>query len=62
MAFLAGLARKAGCLRLDWLSDKHDRAAQHFYQSLGGEVIESVSYYRLTGENLHRLAESDDHH
>lgn len=60
MAHLAAEARAAGCLRLDWLSDKHDSAAQRFYQSLGGEVIESVSYYRLADETLHRLAESDN--
>lgn len=60
MKHLAAVARLEGCLRLDWLSDKNDAAVQRFYRSLGGEVLESVNYFRLEGEHLHLLAGTDD--
>ncbi|KFD18299.1 MULTISPECIES: GNAT family N-acetyltransferase [Tatumella] len=59
MKTLAAAALDAGCLRLDWLSDKHDAAVQLFYHGVGGEVIESVNYFRLSGERLRSLANKE---
>ncbi|WP_312042245.1 GNAT family N-acetyltransferase [Erwinia sp.] len=56
MSWLARRALDKGCLRLDWLSDKHNPGVQSFYQSVGGEVIESVNYFRLSGSGLDELA------
>ena len=59
MKTLAAAALDAGCLQLDWLSDKHDAPVQLFYHGVGGQVIESVNYFRLSGDRLQSLAQEE---
>jgi ribosomal protein S18 acetylase RimI-like enzyme len=58
MSYLAKKALEKDCLRLDWLSDKHNLQVQNFYQSIGGKVLEKVNYFRLSGTRLAELAVS----
>jgi GNAT superfamily N-acetyltransferase len=61
MARLAALALEAGCARLD-LSVLRDNPARGFYHRLGLAEVADWLPYRLEGEALKRLAESQGRH
>ena len=58
LAFLANLAVERGCGRFEWsVLDWNDPAIQ-LYKSLGAQPLEDWTQFRLTGENLKKLAAS----
>jgi len=61
-ALFKALARKAhtrGCQRMDWAVLRWNQMAIAFYDKLGAELQDTFVGYRLTGEALSALAESD---
>ena len=56
LAELARLCVRRGYARLDW-SVLHWNPARDFYHAIGADPIEEWVPYRLTGKELHRLAE-----
>jgi GNAT superfamily N-acetyltransferase len=57
LAALANLAVKRGCGRLEWCVLNWNEPALRFYQSLGAEAMDEWTTYRLTGDELVKLAE-----
>lgn len=59
-AFLATIAKMAadeGCGRVEWACLDWNKPSIAFYLSLGAEQLGEWTTYRLTGENLRKLAE-----
>lgn len=56
LAFLAELALERGCGRLEWWCLDWNTDSIAFYQSLGAEAMSDWTVHRVTGENLHKLA------
>lgn len=56
LAYVADLAVKRGCGRLEWAVLDWNEPAIRFYQSLGARPMEEWTVYRLTGDALERLA------
>jgi GNAT superfamily N-acetyltransferase len=56
---LAGLAVRRDCGRLEWAVLHWNKPAIGFYQSLGAVPMSEWSVYRLAGESLKRLADSE---
>lgn len=56
LAELARLAVNRGCGRLEWSVLDWNAPAIGFYESLGARPMDEWTVYRLTGDNLERLA------
>lgn len=59
-AFLTTIAKMAadeGCGRVEWACLDWNRPSIEFYLSLGAQPLGEWTTYRLTGENLRKLAE-----
>lgn len=56
MRFMAKLALEQECRSLSWNAEKSNHQANHFYQSLGGRIDDSILNYALQGERLSKLA------
>ena len=54
---LAQIAKKRGCGRLEWWCLDWNKPSIDFYLSLGAEPMDEWTTYRVTGENLNKLAE-----
>lgn len=59
MRWLAQYAVEKHCLRFDWTVDADNQKALDFYDALGAKRVSEKYYYRLSGEALHDLANSD---
>jgi ribosomal protein S18 acetylase RimI-like enzyme len=57
--FVARHALETGCIRLDWTVDADNERALKFYRDLGARVAQDKIYFRVTGEDLERLAATD---
>ncbi|HYR06186.1 MAG TPA: GNAT family N-acetyltransferase [Longimicrobium sp.] len=57
LAHLARLARERGCGRLEWWVLDWNESAIRFYRSLGAQPMDDWTVFRLTGDDLARLAE-----
>ena len=55
---LARMAKELGCKRFDWTAEKDNPDAMKFYAALGAERVEEKVYYRLSGEELNRVADA----
>ena len=56
---LAKIARERGCGRMEWaVLDWNDPAIQ-FYRKLGAKPMDEWTVFRLTGDGIAKLAESD---
>jgi len=54
---LAGLAKERGCGRIEWwVLDWNP--ARKFYESIGARAMDDWIVYRLTGDNLAKMAEN----
>ncbi|HEY0037281.1 MAG TPA: GNAT family N-acetyltransferase [Longimicrobium sp.] len=56
LAHLARLARERDCGRLEWWVLDWNEAAIRFYHSLGARPMDEWTVFRLTGDDLDRLA------
>ncbi|MNR78832.1 putative acetyltransferase [compost metagenome] len=56
LAELARLAVSRGCGRLEWSVLDWNAPAIGFYESLGARAMDEWTVYRLSGDNLERLA------
>jgi GNAT superfamily N-acetyltransferase len=56
LIFLAQLAQKRKCGRLEWAVLNWNESAIGFYRSLGAQPMDTWTVNRLSGENLARLA------
>lgn len=56
LSYLAKLALDRGCPRFEWSCLDWNEPAIEFYRGLGAEALEEWTVYRLSGENLERLA------
>ena len=59
LSHLARLTLKRGCNRLEWWVLGEDEKAIAFYEAIGASAKEEWLIYRLRGETLAALAESD---
>jgi len=59
LAHLARIALERGCDRVDWAVLDWNEAAIRFYQGIGARPIDEWTVYRLTGEALRELVESN---
>jgi GNAT superfamily N-acetyltransferase len=56
---LARIAVERGCGRLEWCCLDWNRPSIDFYLSLGASPLDEWTTYRLTGDSLRTLAESE---
>lgn len=56
---LAKIAVERGCGRLEWWCLDWNRPSIEFYLSLGAEPMKDWTTYRIAGEHLKKLAETD---
>lgn len=54
---LASIAQERGCGRMEWWCLDWNAPSIAFYRSLGAQPMDEWTVYRLTGEDLERLAE-----
>ncbi len=57
LAHLARLARERDCGRMEWWVLDWNEAAIRFYHSLGARPMDEWTVFRLTGDDLARLAD-----
>lgn len=57
LAYLARLADKRDCGRLEWAVVEWNQGAMDFYKKIGARPLEEWSIYRLAGHDLRNLAE-----
>ena len=57
---LARVARRRGCVRIDWSVLDWNELALRFYRSLGAVPMDGWTGYRLSGEALAALGAADD--
>ncbi len=55
---LAKITKERGCGRLEWWCLDWNKPSIDFYLSLGAEPMDEWTTYRVTGENLDKLAEA----
>ena len=55
--FLARLAKERGCGRLEWWVLDWNEKAIGFYKRLGAKPMDEWTVYRVTGEDLDKLAD-----
>ncbi|MGH1487729.1 MAG: GNAT family N-acetyltransferase [Cellvibrionaceae bacterium] len=58
MSFMAKVALESNCSRFDWTANEDSGSAVNFYQKIGAPIIQKKKYYRLSGENLEKMADS----
>lgn len=58
--YLAALANKRNCGRMEWSVLNWNKPAIDFYQSLGARPMEKWTVYRLTGDSLKAFDDFDD--
>ena len=58
---LAAIAVERGCGRLEWSCLDWNKPSIDYYRSLGAVPMEEWTVYRVTGETLKKLAESQNH-
>lgn len=56
LAYLAHLAKKRNCGRLEWWVLDSNTSAVNFYKSIGAKPMDAYTVHRLTEETLDRLA------
>ena len=54
---LAAIARERECGRLEWAVLDWNEDAIRFYRSLGARPLDEWTVFRVTGDELHRLAD-----
>ncbi|EGQ7904135.1 GNAT family N-acetyltransferase [Vibrio alginolyticus] len=59
MKYLASLAIKCRCQRLDWTAESSNPTAGQFYRSIGATLIHEKEYYRFSGDALREFAKTD---
>jgi len=59
MVYLARVAVERNCGRFEWWVLDWNEPAIAFYRKLGAVPMSDWTVFRLTGENLRRLAEED---
>lgn len=59
LVHLARIAVERGCGRMDWVVLDWNESAIRFYRSLGAEPMDAWKTYRLKGEALVKLANSE---
>ena len=57
LRYLAQLALREGCWRIEWAVLHWNKSAIGFYEKLGAIPMDEWAVYRLSGESLKRLAE-----
>jgi GNAT superfamily N-acetyltransferase len=57
---LAKIARERVCGRMEWAVLNWNEPAIKFYRALGAKPLDQWTVYRLTGDGITRLAESDE--
>jgi GNAT superfamily N-acetyltransferase len=57
LRYLAQLAQREGCWRIEWAVLHWNKSAIGFYENLGAIAMDEWAVYRLSGEPLERLAE-----
>ena len=60
LVHIAKLGLRNGCGRLEWSVLNWNERAMEFYQNLGAVPMDEWTTFRLTGENLDRLASSEE--
>jgi GNAT superfamily N-acetyltransferase len=58
LVYLAKMARERGCGRMEWAVLNWNRPAIEFYDKLGAKPMDEWTVYRLTGDEINRLADS----
>ena len=56
MSYLAKKAIEKNCSRFDWTANEDSTAAASFYKKLQAPIMEKKQYYRLSREDLQRVA------
>lgn len=56
LRYLARLAKEKGCSRIEWAVLNWNEPAIGFYKRLGAERLDEWNVYRLSGNELNRLA------
>lgn len=56
LAYLARLAKERGCGRFEWWVLKWNKDAIRFYERIGAKAMDEWTVYRMTGEELNKLA------
>lgn len=56
---LAQIARERGCGRLEWACLDWNQPSIDFYRSLGAEPLDDWTVYRVSGETLERLSDTE---
>ena len=57
---LAQIAVERGCGRLEWWCLDWNRPSIDFYRSLGAQPMDEWTVYRIAGDTLTQLAQSED--
>ena len=57
LQYLARLAKKKGCWRIEWAVLHWNKSAIGFYESLGAVPMDEWAVYRLSGKPLEMLAD-----
>ena len=57
ICFVAALARSRGCQRMEWSCLDWNQPSIAFYKSLGAAPMDEWTVYRLSGEDIGRVAE-----
>lgn len=58
LSYLAKLAEERNCGRLEWWCLDWNESSINFYKKLGAESMDDWTVYRVSGDNLHNLAEN----
>jgi GNAT superfamily N-acetyltransferase len=58
LVYLANVARDRGCGRMEWAVLNWNEPAIEFYRKLGAKPMDEWTVYRLTGDEIDRLADS----
>jgi GNAT superfamily N-acetyltransferase len=58
LVHLAQIARDRGCGRMEWAVLNWNEPAIEFYHKLGAKPMDEWTVYRLTGDEINRLADS----
>ncbi len=58
LVHLTRIAEERGCGRMEWAVLDWNEAAIQFYRKLGAKPMDDWTVYRLTGEEISRLAQS----
>jgi GNAT superfamily N-acetyltransferase len=58
LVYLAKLARDRGCGRMEWAVLNWNEPAIEFYRKLSAKPMDEWTVYRLTGDEISRLADS----